>query len=401
MSTAPLAGDPSDRPESIGDFALARALWLLLLIAFVSQLPPVAGNLFVGIMAIDMQTTPALVGALRGLGGLAALATGVLAAPLIDRMPRAWAVAGGLVAMVAGSGLAALGQLATLVPYFVFTGIGFSILVPAIQSAAVDGRPGPVGVRAATLLTSIPALAAVVAGPLLAAPAEWWGWRADFAALAALSLLLAGLALIRLDRSPPADVGGFGYLAAFREIGTARGATALLAGSTLRSTLFLAGLTYLAPYYADQFGLAISGLGGIFGLAGSAFLLANVFGGRLLSRGTVRPDRLLLVSLLIAGLAGAAQYLTPNLSLAVALCAVHAAGHGAFLAGVVGLLVERWPRLRGALLGLNVAGQNLGVFAGAAFGGLGLALGGYPGLAASLALLAALALAVTLWALRA
>ena len=56
--------------------------------------------------------------------------------------------------------------------------------------------------------------------------------------------------------------------------------------------------------------------------------------------------------------------------------------------------------MRGALLGLNVAGQNLGIFTGAAVGGIGLWLGSYVGLAATLALLTALALIVTLRALR-
>ena len=72
------------------------------------------------------------------------------------------------------------------------------------------------------------------------------------------------------------------------------------------------------------------------------------------------------------------------LPLAVLLTVLHTASHGASFVGIIGLLIGRYPTLRGAVMGLNVAGSNLGTFGGAVLGGVGLALGGYPGLAASL-----------------
>jgi predicted MFS family arabinose efflux permease len=77
-----------------------------------------------------------------------------------------------------------------------------------------------------------------------------------------------------------------------------------------------------------------------------------------------------------------------------------AAAHGAVIAAVISLLVGRYTAIRGAVLGLNAAGSNLGLFVGAAIGGAALAWAGYPGLTLTLALLAAATSAVTAWALK-
>ncbi|NEE37616.1 MFS transporter, partial [Streptomyces sp. SID7982] len=55
---------------------------------------------------------------------------------------------------------------------------------------------------------------------------------------------------------------------------------------------------------------------------------------------------------------------------------------------------------RGSALSLNAAGQSLGVFAGAALGGAGLGLAGYPGIAAAFGLLVAVAVVAGLLVLR-
>ena len=92
--------------------------------------------------------------------------------------------------------------------------------------------------------------------------------------------------------------------------------------------------------------------------------------------------------------------LVPSLPLAMVVAGLTAGTHGATIAATISLLVRRYAPLRGAVLGLNAAGLNLGLFAGASLGGLALGAGGYPGLALALALLAAATLATTLRAIR-
>jgi hypothetical protein len=52
-----------------GDLTLARRLWLLLVTNFSSFLPLTAARIFLPVMALDIGTSAAIVGGLRGLGG--------------------------------------------------------------------------------------------------------------------------------------------------------------------------------------------------------------------------------------------------------------------------------------------------------------------------------------------
>jgi predicted MFS family arabinose efflux permease len=85
----------------------------------------------------------------------------------------------------------------------------------------------------------------------------------------------------------------------------------------------------------------------------------------------------------------------------VALLMAFTGSGGSFMAALIGLVVQCFPRHRGAVMGLNIAGINLGTFAGASVGGLGLAVGGYLGLAAVLAGVGLVALLLVLWSVRA
>ena len=89
INRAGAAGQP-------GDLALARTLWVLLLAQFLSSLPVTATGIFLPAIAADLGRDVALVGGLRSLGGVAALACGILVAPLIDRVARARTITGGL-----------------------------------------------------------------------------------------------------------------------------------------------------------------------------------------------------------------------------------------------------------------------------------------------------------------
>ena len=375
-----------------GDLYLIRTLWPLLAAGFVGQLPVVASNLFIVAIAADLDSTVALVGGLRGLSGIAALATGVLAAPMIDRLPRAWSVAGGLAVLGGAALLGALSQLPTLVAFYFLIGAGSAILQPSIQAASADEQSGAESVRATTLVAGVPSLAPALAGPVLALPATWWGWQGDLLAIAVAAPALALVTVRRLGRTPPTGVARPGYLAAFRAVAVAPGAVALLVGSTLRATLFFGWLTYYTAYFSEHFGLSLLMLGLLASMAGLAFFLSNQIGGRLTdSAGGGRrltPAQLGIGGFVFATLTGPLLFVTSPFPLAVLLTALHTAGHGASFVGIIGLLIGRYPTLRGAMMGLNVAGMNLGMFGGAILGGVGLAIGGYAGLAASLLMIA-------------
>jgi hypothetical protein len=63
--------------ERIGDVALMRGIWLLMLVQILATFPASATGIFRPAMAVDAGSDMALLGGLRGLGAAAALVCGV------------------------------------------------------------------------------------------------------------------------------------------------------------------------------------------------------------------------------------------------------------------------------------------------------------------------------------
>ncbi|HEY1297564.1 MAG TPA: MFS transporter [Chloroflexota bacterium] len=388
----------------IGDIALMCDIWLLILVQILSTFPASATGIFLPVMAADAGSDMALLGGLRGLGGAAALVCGVLAAPLIDRVARAWAISGGLALVALGALLATFGSIAALMVFFALAGASGAITEPSVQSAAADGRDAETGARAAAMLSAFRALSPMLAAPLLAAPALVWGWRGDFFAMAICCLLVAVVAGATIARQPVAGLSRPGYLTAFRTVGAAAGALPLVIGSTLRATLQFAWLTYLAAYLIERFGATTIDIAVTWTLGGTGFFIANLLVGRWIGAGATSgwrtPERLLPASLVVLVVLTPIGLLVATLPAAMLIAGLTAAAHGAVIAAIISLLVGRYTPIRGAVLGLNAAGSNLGLFVGAAIGGVALAWAGYPGLTLTLGLLVTVTSAVTAWALR-
>ena len=239
-----------------------------MLAAFVSTLPIMATSLFITPIAADLQTTPAVVGGLRGLVGVAALLVGFAVAPLIDRAPRALAVSLGLLLIAIADLVVTVGQVTGLVAFYVLYGMTSAALVPTLQAASADGRQESDAGRATSRMSSAQMLSALLGGPLLAAaslgrrlarrlPRDWRRRGLPGAAVRP-----------GLDRRRPPDVARMGYRQAFAIVARAPGAVPLLAASTLRSCALFAWLTFLAAFYADQFG-ASTGLVALVWLLGA------------------------------------------------------------------------------------------------------------------------------------
>src|SRR5690606_39007151 len=138
----------------------------------------------------------------------------------------------------------------------------------------------------------------------------------------------------------------------------------------------------LSDLYDDRFALSPTAFALVWTLSGASFFLGNLFTGRLANASArISAETLLIAGAACATAAIAGFYFTPWLPLALALTSLLGASHAVVAACVVTLLVRRCGPLRGSALSLNAAGQSLGVFAGAAAGGAGLALAGHPGTA--------------------
>lgn len=412
-----------------GDLRMMRALWPVLLASVVGLLPFTVFSTYLVPIARDAGSGVAAVGGLRGLGGLAALLTGAALAPLIDRVPKERAAAGGLALLGVAAALGASGEHVLLAAFCLLTGAATSVLNPALTAAAADRfGSGKAAGRAATLVTATQSMTAMLAAPLIALPALLWGWKGDLVAVSAAAVALSAFLAARRtsaagrwrgrnrrkdrregnregsehsegrDKLPQGGAQRPGYLASFRALAAVPGAVPLLSVSLLRTAVFMGYLAYLAAFYDERFQLAPGPFSLVWTLSGAAFFLSNLLTGRITNAARPRlpTERLLVLGLAAALLSVVGFYFTHWLPAALALTALHAASHAVVAACVVSLLVRRCGSVRGSALSVNAAGMSFGVFAGAGLGGAGLGVAGYPGTAAVFGLLTAVALAAAL-----
>jgi predicted MFS family arabinose efflux permease len=388
-----------------GDLRMSRLLWPFMLASAVGLVPFTIYSTFLVPIADESGGGVAALGQLRGLGGLAALAVGTALAPLIDRVRREWAAAGGLAVLAASAALGACGDFLLLAAFCLLVGAGTAVLNPALTAAAADRFDNDAAAgRAATLITATQSLTALLAAPLVALPALVWGWQGDLWAISALCSVLALYFLLRGRRKtgPRAEEEEAGkarrpgYLESFRLLGALPGVVPLILVAMLRTAAFMGYLAYLAAFYDERFGLAPGPFAMVWTLSGTSFFLGNLFAGRLLSaeRARVSAERLMTFALVVAMAALVGVFLTRSLWLALPLTALVGAGHATVAACVTTLLVRRCGSLRGTALSVNAAGMSFGVFVGAGLGGVGLALGGFAGTAAVLGGLTLVALAL-------
>ncbi|MCG5218009.1 MFS transporter [Streptosporangium sp. KLBMP 9127] len=384
-----------------GDLRMAGSLWPYLVASAVGLLPFTVFSTFLVPIADETGTSVAAVGGLRGIGGLAALVIGTALAPFVDRVPRGWAVAGSLVLLGASSALGAVGEFLTMTIFCALVGAAIAVLNPALTAAAADRfGSGAAAGRAATLVTATQSLAAVLAAPVIALPALLWGWQGNLLAVAAATLILAPAFLIGGVRGAHDSVtrsDRLGYLASFRALAAVPGVVPLLFVAALRTAAFMGYLAYLAAFYHERFGLSPGQVTLVWSLSGVSFFVGNLLAGRAGAGPGNRlgPETMLRLGLLVALVSMGALYWVSLLPPALVLTALLGASHATVAACVVSLLVRRCGALRGSALSLNAAGMSSGVFAGAALGGLGLGLAGYPGMALAFALLTLTALLIS------
>lgn len=365
------------------DRQMVRTLWPLLVAAALGLVPFTVFSTFLVPIAADAGSGIDLIGALRGLGGLAALAVGALAAPLLDRVSRTYVAAGALALLAVGCVLGLLSSTVTWVVFSLVIGAGTSLLAPALSVMAADEYASPAAAgRAATLVSSTTTLTAVLAAPLLAVPALWWGWQGDLVVAAVACIVVAAL-VVRRPTDPARAAAAVGYRDAFRMTMALPRVPALLLISLTRTTAFMGQLAYVAALFDERHGLSTTAFSLVWTLSGLSFFAGSWWTGRHLSRDG-QPQVLLIAGSALAALGAAALFTTPWLTVALVAIAVVAIGHAMVAAAVVTVLVRRPGRVRGTTMSLNASAQSLGVFVGAAVVGLALGVGGWSAVAGTL-----------------
>jgi predicted MFS family arabinose efflux permease len=399
--TALREAPPQDTTPS--EARLWAELWPLLLASAVSLLPFTVYSTFLVPISRSAGGDVAVVGSLRGLGAITSLAVGIAAAPLLERFAKRRVSAVALTVLAAGSLAALHGSYPALVVFCAAIGTATALLTPALLAAAADRYDdAATSGRAATLVSATQALAAVAAGPVIGVVAAQSGWRGALVMTAALATVLAVGFAVRPDPDRHRDRPGrsASYLSAFRQLAGRRILLALIAAASFRTAALMGCLAYMAAWYDHAFGLDAALFTLVWTVSGASFFLGNYFGGRWIGR-TEHPHRIAVVLLLgvVAATVGLVLlFAAPSLAPAVVGTGLQSAGHAVTAAAITALIVRRGGPVRSAALSVNAAAMSLGTFVGASLGGAGLALFGYPGIAAALAipLLAAIVIAVAI-----
>nr|WP_246256592.1 MFS transporter [Isoptericola halotolerans] len=187
--------------------------------AVVGLLPFTVFSTFLVAIAGDASADEAFVGTLRGLGGVAALVTGLAVAPLLARWRSPRTAAVGLVLLSVAALAGCVATVPALVVFCLGVGAATAVLTPALLHVATASFAARAdGARAATLVTAFQSLGAVLAGPVIGALAWWLGWRGVLLMTSVLALVLAAGLLRSSSVTTAARAPAAGYRQAWSRL---------------------------------------------------------------------------------------------------------------------------------------------------------------------------------------
>lgn len=285
----------------------SRAAWLVFAAGVcaalhVGKLPPAIAALQA---ALGMTLVEA--GFLLSLVQAAGMAAGIAFGVLADALGLRRGMLIGLALLAAAS---ALGSVADGVPWLLALRAveGFGFLMVVLPAPGLIRRlvaPGRLNVMLGVWGTYMPLGAAL---GLLAGPA-WiaaFGWRSWWAALGALTALMALLLHAGVAAAPAPAARGTGVLARLARTLSAAGPWLVATSFALYSSQWLAVIGFLPTIYSAA-GLAPALTGVLTAGAAAVNMLGNLAAGRLLQRGVAAP-RLLAIGFVVMALAATVAF---------------------------------------------------------------------------------------------
>ena len=343
--------------------ALAISAYAIGTTEFVSVglLPTVAHDLDITLPTAGMVVSVYALGVTVGAPVLTALTGRFRRKPLLLAMMGLF-VAGNLLAGVSPDfGTLLAGRVLSAFAHGVFFSVGATIaadLVPADRRAS-----------AIALMFSGLTVAIVTGVPLGTWIGQNFGWRATFLAVAGLGVIgglgVAALVPGKLSQPPAASLGDQLRVLAQPRLLLAFAITALGYGGT-----FVA-FTFLAPILESITGFSSGTVSLVLMLYGAAIAVGNIVGGRVANRDPVRALAWLfaLQALVLFVFAVTADSKIPALVTLVGMGMLAFANVPGLQLYVVQLAQRHAPGAVDVASALNIAAFNLGIAAGAFFGG--------------------------------
>jgi predicted MFS family arabinose efflux permease len=335
------------------------------------------GPLLVG-LAHEFQTSVAIVGQLAAATAITWGIIAPLAGPISDTYGRRLMLLTGLLLMALGIlGAVLAWDYGSLLAFRLLTGVGAAMVHPNSIAAIADVFPPTGRGQAIGWLVSATGVSAAAGVPLVAFLLDAGGWRVPFAVLGTASLVVWLLLWVWFPRSQQQPGQALTFFAHYREASADVMFWYVLAANALQQMVFFGMFGYLAAYLMQTYSLPAGGTALPLVLAGVGVIMGGFLGGRIAGH----RRRLALFALscwssgLLAGLVFTAP-VSPWITVALAFGAAALARIASAVTPT--LLLELAGGSRTTATGLFAVSNQLGAFGGPAFGGLLLALGGFP-----------------------
>ena len=348
-------------------------------------LPDISEDLGVRVAVVGLLVTAYAI-----VGGVAAIFSG----PFIDRLGRKPVVVAGMSVLTIATILSAFAPSFTLLlAARAMAGLGVACLTPAVFAAVGDYFSYEERGRAMSWVVTANTSASIFGVPAGAVISGLISWRWTFILLTVLLGVFTWLIFFRLPADAPrtaqqSSAGMGSVLAVLRAGGTMM---AILSNFIATSYWFVFA-TYMGAYFHDEFGLAKWALGALTMVMGIGVLIGSNVGGRLSDRIGKRPI-IIWSSAFCALFILLATTASPHIAFGFSFLLLFGIFGGARFASAQAIMTELSPEHRGTVMALNASGQQFGIVAGSALGGLALELWGYTGLGPMAAALAVVSIA--------
>ncbi|MDQ6671890.1 MAG: MFS transporter [Chloroflexota bacterium] len=332
-------------------------------------------------IARDLNTDLGAAGNLVALQSVTWGLVSLFAGAASDRLGRRPLLIAGLVILViSGVGVAAADNYAAVAVWRLFGGLGGGTFMGTVFATVSDHFPAAERGRSLGWVVTGQSLALVLGVPAMTLAGTVGGWRGAVLAHALMVLMCTAAVWMLVPRRSERAVDQPVPFSALARLVGPRVLALLLAGSSERVCYAAVAVflpTYLVTRYAIDpphlaLGLLLVALGNLFG---------NLLGGHLSDR-LRAPQAVLAFSLVAAGAMALpvlswAPAVEVSIGLGFVYTLVNATGRPALLT----VLSQVSNEARGAVLGLNITFSSLGWLGATALGGLVVGVAGFGGLA--------------------
>jgi predicted MFS family arabinose efflux permease len=329
-------------------------------------------------LAHEFQTSVAIVGQLAAATAITWGIIAPLVGPVSDTYGRRLMLLTGLILMALGIlGAVLAWNYGALLAFRLLTGVGAAMVPPNIIAVIADVFPPTGRGKAIGWLVSATGGSAAVGVPLVAFLLEAGGWRLPFVVMGTVSLVVCLLLWVWCPRSQQQPGQALGFFAHYREVSADVMFWYVLAANALQQMVFFGMFGYLAAYLMQTYHLPARGTALPLVLAGVGVIVGGFLGGRVADHR--RRLALFAMSCWGGGLLAALVFTTQASPWTTVVLAFGAAALARISSAVTPtLLLELAGGSRATATGLFAVSNQLGAFGGPAFGGLMLALGGFP-----------------------